>query len=227
MNQDALKQSVATAAMEYIKPKLTSQSIIGVGTGSTTNFFIDALATNKKMFQACVASSEATSMRLGQHGIKVLELNALETGLDVYVDGADECNPDLCLIKGGGAALTREKIVAACSQEFVCIIDQSKWVEQLGSFPLPVEVIPMARLHVIKVLKAMGVTPRHRQGVITDNGNDIIDVYDLTIQDPLTLEKEINQIVGVVCNGLFAHRRADKVLLAGNDGVRQLGPKVF
>lgn len=218
MSQDQMKRAAAQAALEYIRPRLESDTIIGVGTGSTTNFFIDELATVKHLFDGAIASSEATAQRLKQHGIPVYDLNAVDT-LDVYVDGADECNARLQLIKGGGAALTREKIVAAVAEEFVCIADESKWVDVLGNFPLPVEVIPMARSHVGRQLLALGGDPVHRSGVVTDNGNLIIDCHNLHIQDPVALESEINQIVGVVTNGLFARRPADIVFLGTASGV--------
>lgn len=212
MNQDQLKQAVAQAAVDYIQPKLESDSIVGVGTGSTANYFIDYLATLKGQFDGAVASSEATAARLRGHGIAVYDLNAVNY-IGVYVDGADEANPHLHLIKGGGAALTREKIVAAVADEFVCIADESKWVDTLGQFPLPVEVIPMARSHVARELVKLGGDPVYRQGVSTDNGNIILDVHNLAITDPVSMEMAINQIVGVVTNGLFASRPADVLLL--------------
>ena len=221
MNQDQLKQAVAEAAIDYISPKLDADSIVGIGTGSTANFFIDYLADIKGHFDGAVASSEASAARLQQHGIPVYDLNGVDQ-LVVYVDGADETNPNKELIKGGGAALTREKIVAAVADEFVCIADGSKWVETLGQFPLPVEVIPMARAHVARALVAMGGNPVHRQGVMTDNGNEIIDVHGLDIVDAKAVELAINQIVGVVTNGLFAHRPADVLLLGKATGVEQL-----
>lgn len=216
MNQDQLKQAVARAAVDYIRPKLESNSIVGVGTGSTANYFIDYLAELKGQFDGAVASSEATAERLRGHGIPVYDLNAVEY-MGVYVDGADETNAQLHLIKGGGAALTREKIVAAVADEFVCIADGSKWVDTLGQFPLPVEVIPMARSHVARELVKLGGDPVYRQGVTTDNGNIILDVHNLEITDPVSMEMAINQIVGVVTNGLFASRPAD-VLLLGRAG---------
>jgi len=221
MTQDELKQAVAKAAVDYIAPKLDSDSIVGVGTGSTANFFIDHLAELKASFDGCVASSEASAERLRGHGIPVYELNAVDT-IAVYVDGADESNAQLELIKGGGAALTREKIVAAVADEFVCIADDSKWVECLGAFPLPVEVIPMARSHVGRELLKLGGDPVYRQGVITDNGNVIIDVHGLRIDQACALESQINQITGVVSNGLFAARPADVMLLGTANGVKQL-----
>lgn len=223
MNQDQLKREVARAAVDYIKPKLDSRSIIGVGTGSTANYFIDYLAEIKGLFDGAVASSEASAERLRQHGIPVYDLNAVDH-IGVYVDGADETNPQLHLIKGGGAALTREKIVAAVADEFVCIADGSKWVDTLGKFPLPVEVIPMARSHVARELVKLGGDPVYREGVSTDNGNILLDVHNLHIEDPLRTEQAINQIVGVVCNGLFAHRPADVLLLGTKDGVKLVRP---
>ncbi len=218
MTQDELKQAVAKAAVDYIEPKLTKNAIVGVGTGSTANCFIDALAHKKHLFEGAVASSEATAKRLRDHGIKVFDLNDVG-GLVVYVDGADEADANLCLIKGGGAALTREKIVAACAEEFVCIADESKWVDVLGCFPLPVEVIPMARAYVMRELSKLGGRPEYREGVITDNGNDIIDVYDLKINKPVDSEIRLNAIVGVVTNGLFALRSANVLLLGRKSGV--------
>ncbi len=221
MNQDQLKQAVAQAAVDYILPKLENDTIVGVGTGSTANCFIDALAAHKACFEAAVASSEASAERLRSHGIAVYELNAVDSLL-VYVDGADECNAALELIKGGGAAHTREKIVTACAREFVCIADESKWVETLGSFPLPIEVIPMARAYVARELVKLGGDPIHRLDCITDNGNHILDVHGLAISEAKKLEADINQLAGVVANGLFAQRPADVLLLAGIDGVRTI-----
>lgn len=218
MTQDELKQAVAKAAVDYIQPKLDSDSIVGVGTGSTANYFIDYLAEIKGTFDGTVASSEASAERLKSHGIPVYDLNAVD-GMAVYVDGADETNPDLELIKGGGAALTREKIVAAVADEFVCIADGSKWVETLGAFPLPVEVIPMARSHVARELVKLGGDPVYRQGCVTDNGNVILDVHNMQISNPKQLEEQINQIVGVVTNGLFAQRNADVMMLGRDSGV--------
>lgn len=217
MSAEQQKQAAAEAALEYIN----RGDIIGVGTGSTVNFFIDALATMKGSIDGAVSSSDASSARLRQHGIRVLELN--ETGdLPIYVDGADETNHHLQLIKGGGGALTREKIIAAASQRFICIADDSKLVDILGEFPLPVEVIPMARSFVARQLVKLGGKPELRQGVTTDNGNLIIDVRGLSIAEPLTLERAINDIPGVVCNGIFALHGADVLLLGGSDGVRKL-----
>lgn len=218
MHQDQLKQAVARAAIDYVRPKLESDSIIGIGTGSTANFFIDYLAEIKQLFDGTVASSSTSAERLQALGIPVYDLNVVDT-VSVYVDGADECNSQLELIKGGGAALTREKIVAAVAEEFICIADESKWVQYLGTFPLPVEVIPMARSHVGRQLLALGGDPVYRQGVVTDNGNCIIDVHNMVIDKPKELETAINQIVGVVTNGLFAHRAADVLLLGTGSGV--------
>ncbi len=225
MNQDQLKQQVAEAAVAYVQPKLHKDAIVGIGTGSTANLFIDALAQYKDDFLGTVASSEASAERLRKHGIEVFDLNSISE-MDVYVDGADEANEYLALIKGGGAALTREKIVAAVAKEFVCIADESKLVPVLGAFPLPVEVIPMARSHVARQLVKLGGNPVYREGVVTDNGNIILDVYDFPIQAPRELEEKVNQIVGVVCNGLFAARGADVLLLGTQAGVKTLTPKV-
>ncbi|MBV2205254.1 MAG: ribose-5-phosphate isomerase RpiA [Pseudomonas sp.] len=221
MTQDQLKQAVAQAALDHILPTLDSKSVIGVGTGSTANFFIDALARHRMEFDGAVASSEATAERLKQHGIPVYELNSISE-LEYYVDGADESNARLELIKGGGAALTREKIVAAVAKTFICIADGSKLVEQLGTFPLPVEVIPMARSHVARELVKLGGDPVYRDGVVTDNGNVILDVHNLMIGFAPELEGKINDIVGVVCNGLFAMRPADLLLLGTASGVQTL-----
>lgn len=218
MTQDELKQAVGQAAVDYIQPKLELDSIVGVGTGSTANCFIDSLAAIKHLFDGAVASSDATAERLKSHGIPVYDLNTVDC-LSVYVDGADESDHQLCLIKGGGAALTREKIVAACADEFICIADDSKLVGTLGQFPLPVEVIPMARSYVARELVKLGGSPEHRQGVVTDNGNHILDVHGLSIADPIAFEASVNSIVGVVTNGLFAARRADVLLLGTSEGV--------
>lgn len=218
MTQDQLKQAVAQAAVDLILPQLTEKSIVGIGTGSTANFFIDLLAKHKMDFDGAVASSEATAARLKGHGIPVYDLNSVQE-LEFYVDGADECNKYLELIKGGGAALTREKIVAAVAGTFVCIADESKRVDFLGAFPLPVEVIPMARSHVARELVKLGGDPVYREGVVTDNGNVILDVYNLQITNPRELEAKINNIVGVVTNGLFAARPADVLLLGTSKGV--------
>lgn len=221
MTQDQLKQAVAQAAVDHILPQLTAKSIIGVGTGSTANFFIDLLAQHKMDFDGAVASSEASAERLKKHGIPVYDLNWVGE-LEFYVDGADEANAHLELIKGGGAALTREKIVAAVAKTFICIADESKKVERLGEFPLPVEVIPMARSHVARELVKLGGDPVYREGVVTDNGNVILDVYNLQIGFAPELEEKINNIVGVVTNGLFALRPADLLLLGTAGGVVEL-----
>lgn len=221
MTQDELKQAVANAALNYIKPKLESDSIIGIGTGSTANYFIDALASIKGQINATVASSEASAQRLKGHGIQVYDLNSVDR-VDFYIDGADEANSALQLIKGGGAALTREKIVTAVADEFICIADESKLVHTLGAFPLPIEVIPMARSHVARELVKLGGDPVYREGVVTDNGNVILDMYNFSIEQPLAIEQKINGITGVVTNGLFAIKPADVLLLGTADGVRTL-----
>ena len=221
MTQDELKKAVAKAAIDYIAPRLDSDSVIGVGTGSTANFFIDMLADLKNEFDGAVASSEATAERLKSHGIPVYDLNSV-SGLEFYVDGADETNERLELIKGGGAALTREKIVAAVAKTFICIADDSKMVGILGAFPLPVEVIPMARSHVGREIVRLGGDPVYREGVVTDNGNIIIDVHNMDISQPIRVEEQLNNIVGVVTNGLFARRRADLLLLGTKDGVKSI-----
>ncbi|PWB44342.1 MAG: ribose 5-phosphate isomerase A [Rhodocyclales bacterium] len=217
MTQDELKQAVAKAAIDYVVPG----TIIGVGTGSTANYFIDELGKIKDRIPGAVASSEATAKRLAGHGILVLDLNDV-SDIPVYVDGADEIDSSMAMIKGGGGALTREKIVAAVAQKFVCIADASKLVQTMGKFPLPVEVIPMARAHVARELAKLGGEPVLRAGFTTDNGNLILDVKGLSITDPKALETRINAIVGVVTNGLFALRGADVALLAGTDGVQTL-----
>jgi len=217
MNQDELKRQVAMAALAYVP----EGQVIGVGTGSTANLFIDGLAGMRDRIRGAVASSEASAQRLRGHGIPLFDLNAL-TSLPVYVDGADEVDARLCMIKGGGAALTREKIVAAVAERFVCICDASKRVEFLGRFPLPVEVIPMASAQVIRALAALGGEPTVRAGVVTDNGNLIVDVRGLEIRDPEALEARINSIVGVVTNGIFALRPADVLLLGTAQGVQTL-----
>lgn len=221
MTQDELKQAVAKAAVDYIAPKLERSSIVGVGTGSTANFFIDFLAQYKDEFDGAVASSEATAERLKKHGIEVYDLNSVSE-MEFYVDGADETNGNLELIKGGGAALTREKIVAAVAKTFICIADGSKMVDILGDFPLPVEVIPMARSHVGREIVKLGGDPVYRDGVTTDNGNIIIDVHNLDISRPIQMEEKLNNIVGVVTNGLFARRPADLLLLGTSEGVKSI-----
>jgi len=213
-NQDLKKQQAAAAALSY----LGEGGLVGVGTGSTVNFFIDGLATMRDRIAGAVSSSEASTRRLQGHGIRVLDLN--EAGeLEVYVDGADEATRRLHLVKGGGGALTREKIVAAASRRFVCIVDEQTLVERLGRFPLPVEVIPMARSHVARQLARLGGEPVWREGFVTDNGNHILDVRGLDIPDPVALEGEINQVAGVVSVGLFARRPADVLLVGTATGV--------
>ena len=214
MTQDEMKLAVAKAAIQYIP----DDSIVGVGTGSTANFFIDELARIKGRIEGSVASSEASAARLKAHGIRVFDLNSVDK-IPVYVDGADEVNHYLQMIKGGGGALTREKIVAAVADQFICIADKSKLVPVLGNFPLPVEVIPMARSHVARQLLRLGGQPMLREGFTTDNGNVILDVHGLKIAQAAEFEKELNQITGVVTNGLFAVRRADVLLLGTANGV--------
>lgn len=215
MTQDEMKNAAAIKALEFIE----NDTIVGVGTGSTVNFFIDALATIKGKIIGAVSSSEASTSKLKAHGIEVFDLNSVDT-LDVYIDGADEITEHMAMIKGGGAALTREKIVAAVAKKFICIADDSKQVNVLGNFPLPVEVIPMARSYVARELVKLGGDPVYRQGVTTDNGNVILDVYNLEILDPKALETQINAIVGVVTNGLFACRGADVLVLGSKDGIK-------
>lgn len=217
MTQDEQKQAVAQAAIQYV-PK---GSLVGVGTGSTANYFIDALATIKHQIEGAVASSQATAERLKKHGIEVVELNNADN-LPVYVDGADEVTRHLHMIKGGGGALTREKIVAAVARKFICIADQSKLVDVLGNFPLPVEVIPMARSYVAREIALLGGQPALRVGFTTDNGNLILDVHNLNIANPVELETTLNQIAGVVTNGLFARRGADLLLLGTQQGVETI-----
>ena len=216
MTQDEQKQQVAEAALDFLQDGID----LGVGTGSTVNHFIDALPQTRLRINSLVASSEETRERLENQGFRVKELAEVGT-MDLYVDGADEANPHLHLIKGGGGALTREKIIAAASRKFVCIIDQTKWVKVLGAFPLPVEVIPMARSYVARQLVALGGQPEYRQGFVTDNGNQILDIHNLKITDPPEMERRINQIAGVVTVGIFAGRPADMVLMAGPGGVER------
>ncbi|WP_373976513.1 ribose-5-phosphate isomerase RpiA [Chitinibacter sp. SCUT-21] len=217
MTQNELKEAVGRAAIAYIP----DDCIVGVGTGSTANYFIDALAEIKGRIKGAVSSSEASVTRLKSHGIPVYELNTIDE-LPVYVDGADEINHQLQMIKGGGAALTREKIVAAVAEQFICIADESKLVDVLGNFPLPIEVIPMARSYVAREIVKLGGHPAYREGVVTDNGNIIIDVHGLKITQATELETKLNQIVGVVTNGIFAHRRADVLLLGTASGVKTI-----
>ena len=211
--QDELKQQVTAAAVQYVK-----EGIIGVGTGSTANFFIEELAKVKHKIEGAVASSDATAQRLRGHGIQVFDLNSVDS-LDIYVDGADEITEHLHMLKGGGGALTREKIVAAVAKTFICICDETKYVPVLGKFPLPVEVLPMAKSYVARELVKLGGQPKLRD-FTTDNGNIILDVWNLKIDDPVAMEAKINQIVGVVTNGLFAARPANVLLLATADGVK-------
>ncbi len=217
MSQDAAKKAAAEAALKYVVPG----EILGVGTGSTVNFFIEGLAKLKHDIPGAASSSEASSARLKALGIPVVDLNSAGT-LSIYVDGADESNHQLQLIKGGGAALTREKIVAAASRKFICIADESKLVPVLGKFPLPVEVIPMARSYVAREIVKLGGLPEWREKVVTDNGNVILDVAGLSIIDPVTLEEQIGLIAGVVTVGLFARRPADVLILGSAAGVREL-----
>jgi ribose 5-phosphate isomerase A len=217
MTQDDLKRAVAQAAIAYVP----DDCIVGVGTGSTANFFIDELARIKHKIRAAVASSEASAKRLQGHGIKVVSLNEVDE-LPVYVDGADEINRHMHMVKGGGGALTREKIVAACSKKFICVCDASKLVDVLGKFPLPVEVIPMASAYVARELVKLGGQPKLREGFTTDNGNVILDVHGLKIMNPVELETTLNQLTGVVTNGLFARRPADVLLLGTEQGVKTM-----
>lgn len=215
LSADALKRAVAEAAIAYVQPG----EILGVGTGSTANAFIDALASIKGRVKAAVASSESTRERLQAIGIEVVDLNQVDR-ISIYVDGADEITPALAMIKGGGGALTREKIVAALADKFICIADSSKWVTTLGTFPLPIEVIPMARSMIARELVKMGGSPVYRTGFVTDNGNVILDTYGLQISDPVALEQRLNNLTGVVTNGLFAARPADVLLLGTATGVQ-------
>ncbi len=217
MNQEEMKKAVAEAALDYVE----AGTVIGIGTGTTANHFIDALAGIKHKIEGTVASSEASAERLRGHGIEVLDLNMVDE-VSVYVDGADEATKHLHLIKGGGGALTREKIVAAASRKFVCIADESKLVDILGQFPLPIEVIPMARSYVARELVKLGGEPVLREGFITDNGNIILDVHGLQIMEPTKLEAQLNNIAGIVTNGIFAMRPADVLLLGTETGVKTL-----
>lgn len=215
--QDELKRQAAEAALDFIEPN----TIVGVGTGSTVNYFIDALAARKHDLEGAVSSSEASTARLKAHGIEVLELNHV-ADLPVYIDGADEIDAHLRMVKGGGGALTREKIIAAVADKFICIVDSSKVVGRLGAFPIPVEVVPMARSYVAREIVKLGGDPVWRQGVTTDNGNVILDVHNFDIVDPVQLEQQLNGIVGVVTNGLFAKRGADIALIAGSNGIEKV-----
>ena len=223
MTKDELKRTVAQAAFEHIESMLDDETIVGVGTGSTANFFIEELGKISHKLNGTVASSEESTRRLKEHNIPVFDLNAVGE-ISVYVDGADEANDHLQLIKGGGAALTREKIIAAASKEFVCIADDSKLVSTLGKFPLPVEVIPMARSYVARQIVKLGGDPVYRENCVTDNSNHIIDVFNLEILNPRKLEYDLNQITGVVASGLFANRGADRLLLGSITGVKTLLP---
>lgn len=220
MTADEMKKQAAWSALEYI----TTDGVVGVGTGSTVNHFIDALATIKHRIEGAVSSSNASTQRLKDYGIEVFDLNDVKE-VAVYVDGADESNHNLQLIKGGGGALTREKIIAAVADKFVCIADATKLVDVLGKFPLPVEVIPMARSYVAREIVKLGGQPVYREGVITDNHNVILDVHGLDIMEPIKLEKTLNDIVGVVTNGLFAMRPADVLLLGTENGTQIVNPK--
>lgn len=220
MNQNEMKKAAGWAALEYIE----KDTIVGVGTGSTVNHFIDALGSIKGDIEGAVSSSEESTKRLKEYGIPVFDLNTVDE-LSVYVDGADEINEKMQMIKGGGAALTREKIIAAVTQKFVCIADESKLVTHLGTFPLPVEVIPMARSYVARQIVKLGGDPVYREDVITDNGNIILDVYNWSIEDAKDLERELNDIVGVVTNGFFAQRGADELLMATPQGVKKVANK--
>lgn len=212
-SQDEMKKAAAWAALKFVE----KDTIVGVGTGSTVNHFIDALATMKQDIEGTVSSSEASTAKLKSLGIPVYDLNSTDD-LSVYIDGADEINSSKDMIKGGGAALTREKIIAAVADKFICIVDESKHVEVLGDFPLPVEVIPMARSYVAREIVKLGGSPVYRENVVTDNGNVILDVHDLAINDPKMLEQQLNSIVGVVTNGLFAKRGADVVITGTANG---------
>ena len=219
MTMDELKLKVAKEAFNYVENSIERDTIIGVGTGSTANFFIEELGKIASRLEGAVASSEETARRLKSIGIPVLDLNTVGE-VQVYVDGADEANEYLHLIKGGGAALTREKIIAAASKEFICIADESKLVPILGKFPLPVEVIPMSRSFVGRQIVKLGGDPVYREGCVTDNGNHIIDIFNLVIDHPTEMEQRLNQITGVVTNGLFANRRADQLFLGTSSGVK-------
>lgn len=224
MHQDNLKKAAARAALEHIMPKLEKDSILGIGTGSTANYFIDLLAEYKLDFEGAVASSKASADRLKKHGIALYDLNNVAS-LEFYVDGADELNKYLELIKGGGGALTQEKIIADVAKTFICIADETKLKDGLGQFPLAVEVLPMARSHVARQIVKLGGDPIYREGFVTDNGNVILDIHHLTITNPHKLETQLNNIPGVVCNGIFAQRKADMVYLGTTDqGVQLLIP---
>lgn len=221
MDQNELKKAVAKAAADYVRQRLDDRTVIGVGTGSTANLFIEYLGEFRHDIHATVASSEETARRLKALQIPVIDLNAASE-VSIYVDGADEANAYLHLVKGGGGALTREKIIAAVAREFICIADGSKLVDVLGRFPLPVEVIPMARSHVAREIVKLGGDPVYREGFVTDNGNIILDIHNMNILDPRTTESQLNQITGVVTNGLFSLRPADKLILGTKDGLKTL-----
>ena len=223
MTKDELKRAVARAAFEHVESLLENDTIVGIGTGSTANFFIEELGKISHKLNGTVASSDESARRLQEHNIPVFDLNSVGE-VSVYVDGADETNDHLQLIKGGGGALTREKIIAAASKEFVCIADDSKLVKTLGKFPLPVEVIPMARSYVARQIVKLGGDPVYRENCVTDNSNHILDIFNLEILDPMKLEYDLNQITGVVANGLFANRRADRLLLGTRAGIKTLIP---
>lgn len=223
MTQDELKRAVAKAAFDYVEARLEDDTIIGIGTGSTANLFIAELGKIKHKISGTVASSDESARRLRELHIPVYDLNSVD-GVAMYIDGADEANKFLHLIKGGGAALTREKIIAAASDEFICIADESKLVPILGKFPLPVEVIPMARSYVARQIVKLGGDPVYREGCVTDNGNHILDIYNMQILNPRELEQQLNQITGVVTNGLFAQRGADRLILGTSTGIKTYLP---
>lgn len=223
MAGDELKRAAAHAAIEYVEALLEDDTIVGVGSGSTANFFIEELAKIQHKLGGTVASSDESARRLKEFNIPVFDLNSVGT-VAIYVDGADETNEHLQLIKGGGAALTREKIIAAVADEFLCIADESKLVPILGKFPLPVEVIPMARSYVARQIVLLGGDPVYREGCVTDNGNHILDIYNLDILAPRELEQQLNQITGVVSNGLFANRGADRLILGTSSGIKTILP---
>ena len=224
LTQNVLKKAVAKAALDYVLNKVSSDSIIGIGTGSTTNFFINLLGPHKNKFKGAVASSLASANKLESYGIEILDLNSVHE-IEIYVDGADEVNQTLELIKGGGGALTREKITAAVASEFLCMVDDTKLVTSLGQFPLPIEVIPMARSYVARKILEVGGDPVYRKGYVTDNGNNILDIHHLyPIKSAREIEEKINHIAGVVANGIFSIRHADVVLIGAADGIKTIKP---
>ena len=224
MTQNNLKKAAAQAAIKHLTPKLERNTILGIGTGSTANYFIDLLAEYKLEFEGAVASSQASADRLKKYGIAVYDLNNV-ANLEFYIDGADEINKYLELIKGGGGALTQEKVIASAAKTFICIADESKLNDGLGNFPLAVEVLPIARSYVARQIIKLGGDPIYREGFVTDNGNVILDIHNLTINNPHKLEEQLNNITGTVCNGLFVRRKADLVFLAtSNEGVQILTP---